>query len=75
MRVANTEQRLKRQHSDEGERSRRERAVAANSDVSVSHRCGLYLVTELDLLRAAPRDREPEAEVKDHGRRRSPGLE
>lgn len=61
-------------HSHEGERSlggRRERAVAANGDVSVR----LYLVTELDLLRGAPRDREPEAEVKDYDRRRSPGLE
>ena len=35
----------------------------------------LYLVTELNLLDAAPRDREPEAEVRDYDRRRSPGLE
>lgn len=80
MRVANTDRRLKRQHSHEGERSlgrRRERAVAARERTAMCQLAtgALYLVTELDFLRATPRDREPEAEVRDHGRRRSPGLE
>jgi len=72
--------RLKRQHSHEGERSlgrRRKRTVVAREQTAMcqSTTGALYLVTELDLLRAAPRDREPEAEVKDYDRRRSPGLE
>jgi len=85
----NTDQRLKRQHRHAKERERererereepclgrrKERTIVARERMYQSATGALYLVTELNLLDAAPRDREPEAEVRDYDRRRSPGLE